>query len=68
MSARETPRTPGEALVYLRESAGMTLDEVAQSAGVSASYLSRVETGEKRATPGYIGIVTEVIAARLGSP
>lgn len=36
---------PGPALRNLREAAGLTLDEVAHSAGVSKAYLSKVERG-----------------------
>jgi hypothetical protein len=43
----------------------MTLDEVAAEAGVSAAYLSRVESGEKQATPRWLAGVTSVIARRL---
>lgn len=65
MSMSITPTTPGEALRALRNSAGMTLEEVAASAGVSATHLSRVENGVRKATPAWIGAVTEAIAAKL---
>jgi len=45
--------------------AGLTLDAVASEAGVSAAYLSKVETGQTQATPKWIGMVAEVIAAHL---
>ncbi|WP_188043695.1 helix-turn-helix domain-containing protein [Changpingibacter yushuensis] len=57
--------TPGTALRALRNEAGMTLEEVAREAGVSATHLSRVETGAKQATPQWIGAVAEAIAKRL---
>lgn len=60
-----TPTTPGEALRALRNSAGLTLEQVAREAGVSATHLSRVETGAKNATPAWIGAVTEAIAHHL---
>ena len=65
MSMSITPTTPGEALRALRNSAGLTLEQVAREAGVSATHLSRVETGAKKATPVWIGAVTEAIAHHL---
>lgn len=61
----ETIDTPGKALRVLRTEAGMTLDQVAEIAGVSATHLSRVETGAKTATPTWMGAVTEAIALSL---
>ena len=53
----------------LRTKAGLTLDQVAKEAGVSATHLSRVETGAKTATPAWIGAVTAAIAKNLkGEP
>lgn len=63
--ATKSPTTPGEAIRALRSLAGMTLDEVAAQAGVSASHLSRVETGAAQPTPAWLGVVSEVIARRL---
>lgn len=60
-----TPTTPGEALKALRNSAGLTLEQVAQEAGVSATHLSRVETGARNASPAWIGAVAEAIAHHL---
>ncbi|MFT0849069.1 helix-turn-helix transcriptional regulator [Actinomycetaceae bacterium L2_0104] len=60
-----TKISPGEALRALRIRAGLTIEQTAQMAGVSATYLSRVETGVKTATPYWVGAVTEVIAKAL---
>ena len=62
-----TPTTPGEAIRVLRNEAGLTLEQVAQEAGVSASHISRVETGEQKASPAWLGVVTEAIARHLSS-
>lgn len=43
----------------------MTLDDVADAAGVSASYLSRAESGEVNPTPKWIAHVMEVIGDRI---
>lgn len=61
----ETPTTPGGALRALRAAAGLTLEQVAQEAGVSHTHLSRVETGAKAASPEWIGAVAEAIAHHL---
>lgn len=45
-----TPTTLGASIRTLRLMAGMTLDEAAAAAKVSATYLSRVETNRVRAT------------------
>lgn len=67
MSMTETPTSPGAALRVLRTAAGLTLEQVATEAGVSATHLSRVETGAKPATPAYLGVVSEVIARHLSA-
>lgn len=58
---------PGTSLRPLRIMANLTLDDVAKLASVSASYLSRVETGDARATAPWIGHVAGVIAKELVS-
>ncbi len=68
LSMKELPLTPGAALRVLRTEAGMTLDQVASEAGVSATHLSRVETGARQANPEWLGVVAEVIARRLKAP
>ena len=64
---KNTPTTPGEAIRALRSEAGLTLEQVAQEAGVSASHISRVETGAKKASPAWLGVVAEAIARHLSS-
>lgn len=56
---------PGESVRVLRNLAGLTLDQVAELAGTSASYLSRVETGVETASKLYLGRVTSVIADHM---
>lgn len=56
---------PGQALRVLREEAGLTARQVAQRAGVSESYLSRVETGTAEASAPWLGNVATAIAAVL---
>ncbi|WP_036322776.1 helix-turn-helix domain-containing protein [Microbacterium gubbeenense] len=57
--------TPGRALRVLREQSGLTAREVAERAGVSESYLSRVETGREDASPAWIGCVAAAISRAL---
>jgi transcriptional regulator with XRE-family HTH domain len=55
----------GPALRALREEAGLTAREVAERAGVSESYLSRVETGKVSPASVWIGNVAATIAAAI---
>lgn len=58
-------QSPGLALRVLREEAGLTAREVALKAGVSESYLSRVETGSVEASAPWLGNVAAAIAQAL---
>lgn len=57
--------TTGPALRVLREQSGLTAREVAARAGVSESYLSRVENGKVVAEAAWIGNVAAAIAAAI---
>lgn len=57
--------TTGPALRALREQSGLTAREVAARAGVSESYLSRVENGRVVAEAAWIGNVASAIAAAI---
>ena len=57
--------TTGPALRALREQSGLTARQVAARAGVSESYLSRVENGRVIAEPAWIGNVAAAIAAAI---
>lgn len=52
----------GPALRVLREESGLTLREIAQRAGVSESYLSRVENEKAFPAAAWIGNVVSAIA------
>ena len=56
---------PAAALRTLREFANMTLEEVADIAGTSPPYLSKVETGRANASPQFIGRISRAIASKL---
>ncbi len=43
----------------------MTLDDVAQAAGISAPYLSNVENGNATPSAKWVHMVLEVIGERL---
>lgn len=51
----------GEALRALRKTAGMTLQQVSDAAGVSVSYLSRAETNDVSPTAGWWQMVAIAI-------
>lgn len=61
----------GTALRALRLSAEMTLDQVAEAAGVSPSYLSRAENDQVTPKTGWVSVVAIAIgdhlAARAGT-
>lgn len=56
---------PGAAIKVLRERAGLTAREAAALAGVSESYLSRVENGLVTPTNPWLGNVTSVLSDAL---
>jgi transcriptional regulator with XRE-family HTH domain len=49
----------GQAIRTLREERGMTLETLAESAGISASYLSEVERGLKRPSSDVVAKIAE---------
>ena len=51
----------GRALTQLRENEGMTVTELAKRAGVSTSYVSQLETGNKRATDPIIRRISNAL-------
>ncbi len=56
---QELPEDPvGRYLTKLREAAGMTHTQLAKKVRVSSSTLSRIESGEKAATPDEISFLT----------
>ncbi len=57
----------GGALKALRVAADMTLEDVAESAGVSQSYLSRAENDLVRPTEGWVKLVAVAIGDRLAT-
>lgn len=58
----------GPALRAIRQAAGMTLQEVADLAGISVSYLSRVETGQQAPSDAWVAAVAIVLGDRLAQP
>ena len=59
------PQLPGQALRILREEAGLTAKQVAVRAGVSESYLSRVENGKEDPSATWLGSVSSAISEAL---
>ncbi|APE10799.1 hypothetical protein BO226_17655 [Rhodococcus sp. 2G] len=62
-----TAASTGQALRRLREIAGLTLDQVAELADVSPTYLSRVETGQCNPSIKWLGVVSKALAASIAS-
>lgn len=56
---------PAANLRILRIHAGLTLQQVADAAGTSESWLSKIETGKKTASKAFIGRVAGVIADNM---
>jgi|GEM_PF-4579192 len=59
------PTTPAAGIRALRSLAGLTIERLASEAGTSASYISRVENGERKASARWMGRVTGVISLHL---
>lgn len=55
----------GAALRALRKTAGMTLQQVSDAAGVSVSYLSRAETNDVTPTAGWWQMVAVAIGEHI---
>jgi transcriptional regulator with XRE-family HTH domain len=62
--ARARPRW-GWSVRHLREQANLSLVEVAEAVGTSASYLWRVEIGALYASPQFFGRMAAAIAFRV---
>lgn len=62
---KKTTIEAGKSLRHLRTLSGLTLDQVAESAAISASYLSKVESGQKVASPQWIAHVASVVTSLL---
>ena len=60
-----TTATPGAGIRTLRKLANMTIDEVAEKTGSSASYLSRVERGQLNPSKAFLSKAATVIADGL---
>lgn len=63
----ETKTTAAESLRTLREFAGMTQKEVADRAKTSPEWLSKIETGQRKASKSFIGRIADVIAQELSN-
>lgn len=52
---------PGRSLGWMRKRAGLSIEQVANTACVSPTYLARVEAGDRAPSPAWIGMVSEAI-------
>lgn len=65
MKESTPPGGLGVALKALRTAAGMTIDDVAEAAGISASYLSRAENEQVSPTASWIQVVAVAIGEHI---
>lgn len=59
---------PVHSLAILRTAAGMSLDDVAYLAGISAAYLAQIENGDAEPTPELVRHISAAIARDLARP
>lgn len=57
----------GQALRNLRIHAGLTLEEVGDTADVSPTYLSRVETGKSHPSDAWVSTVLDALSTAMRS-
>lgn len=57
----------GEALKALRDAAGMTIQQVADAAGLSPSYVSRAENNQVTPTAGWWQMVAVAIGRHIAA-
>ncbi|MER0243727.1 helix-turn-helix transcriptional regulator [Streptomyces sp. HSW2009] len=57
MGSKNTPPTPGENIAVLRKARGIGQARLAKKAGFTVSYISKVETGLRPATPQFVAAV-----------
>lgn len=65
MAMRKSITGTGRAIRVLRKSAGMTLDDVAATAGISTNYLSRVENGRVAPSADWVSVVVAAIGSQI---
>ena len=63
--ATQTKINTGDALRHLRQRAGLTLQQVAEGAKTSTSYLSKVERGQLVPTDDYVAQIAAYAAGQL---
>jgi transcriptional regulator with XRE-family HTH domain len=57
--------TAGDAIRVLRTSQGLTLRQLADLAGISWTYLSQVERGDRVPTKRWLSVVTDALSRNL---
>lgn len=57
-----SPAAAGRTLRMMREAHGVGVRDLAAMVGISPSHLSRVETGERAATPDLMNRICDAIA------
>lgn len=49
------------AVIYAREKAGLTQDQLAERCGISQQLVSKIETGTRNATPRVLARIAEAL-------
>lgn len=65
MAKPSTQTLTGGTLRAVRKASGLTLEALAERAGTSAGYLSRVERGQRNPSTEWVRAVTQAIGTRL---
>ena len=60
-----TPQTIGAAVRSLRQARGLTLEALADAAGMNVTYLSDIERGRSNPTIGKLGDLAVVLDIRV---
>ncbi len=65
--ARESIPTNGPAIKHHRQMAGWASAEFAAKMGISASHLSRLESGSRRASPSMLRRISEELGVSIST-
>lgn len=66
-TAREVYEHVGRRVAEIRRSRGLTQEQLAERADVSAGYLARIESGTKRATVDTLNAIAVALGEPLGA-
>lgn len=67
VSRRPSPRALGDALRALRQARGLTIERLAEEAGIHATYLSDIERGLGNPSIGKLADLAAVLGVRASA-